>query len=58
MVVGYRTFAGEFCIVNGEFSYLQCLINTLIYLQTDTLKFGFFEPPGEKNLGSVHHQEV
>ena len=26
---GPWTFAGEICIVNGEFSYLECLINTL-----------------------------
>ena len=25
---------------------------------TDTLKFGFFEPPGQKNLGPVYYQEV
>ena len=27
--MGYRTLAGEFCVVNGEFSDLQCLMNNL-----------------------------
>ena len=49
MVVGYRTFAGEFCIVNNKHPDL---------FTTDTLKFGFFEPPGQKNLGPVYYQEV
>ena len=26
-MVGYQTFAGEFCVVNGEFSDLQSLAN-------------------------------
>ena len=29
IVKGYLLLAGEFCIVNGEFSDLQCLMNTL-----------------------------
>ena len=29
IVLGPWTFAGEICIVKGEFSYLECLINTL-----------------------------
>ena len=29
IAIGFRTFAGEFCLVNGEFSNLQCLMNTL-----------------------------
>ena len=28
-VIGYQMFAGELCIVNGEFSNLWCLMNTL-----------------------------
>ena len=30
IVIGYRTFAGEFCVVNGEFSDLRCLMNTAL----------------------------
>ena len=29
IVIGYLTLAGDFCVVNGEFSNLWCLINTL-----------------------------
>ena len=29
IVIGYQMFAGEFCLVNGEFFNLQCLMNTL-----------------------------
>ena len=29
IVTGYRTLAGEFCVVNVEFSHLQCLMNAL-----------------------------
>ena len=29
VVIGYRTLAGEFCVVNGEFSDLRCLMNNL-----------------------------
>ena len=29
IVIGYRALDGEFCEVNGEFSHLQCLMNTL-----------------------------
>ena len=29
IVILYRMFAGESCLVNGELSVLQCLINTL-----------------------------
>ena len=29
MVLGYGMLTGEFCIVNREFSDLQCLMNTL-----------------------------
>ena len=29
MALGYGMLAGEFCIVNREFSDLQCLMNTL-----------------------------
>ena len=32
IVIGYRTLAREFCIVNGESSDLQCLMNTLFML--------------------------
>ena len=28
--ISYRMLVGEFCIVNGEFSNLQCLMNTLL----------------------------
>ena len=28
VALGYRTFAGKFCIANKEFSDLQCLMNT------------------------------
>ena len=28
-VIGYRTFAGEPCVVNGKFSVLRCRVNTL-----------------------------
>ena len=30
IVRGYQTLAGEFCVVNGEFSNVQCLINILL----------------------------
>ena len=30
LVIDYRTLTGEFCTVNGELSYLRCLMNTLI----------------------------
>ena len=26
----YQTLAGEFCLVNGEFSDLRCLMNILV----------------------------
>ena len=29
IVIGYHTLAGEFCVVNGDFSDLRCLMNTL-----------------------------
>ena len=29
IVIGYHTLAGEFCVVNGYFSHLHCLMNTL-----------------------------
>ena len=29
IVIGYHTLAGEFCVVNGYFSNLRCLMNTL-----------------------------
>ena len=29
LALGYLMLAGEFCIVNREFSDLQCLMNTL-----------------------------
>ena len=29
IVIGYRMFDGELCIVNGEFPDLRCLMNTL-----------------------------
>ena len=29
--IGYRTSAGEFCVVNREFSDLRCLLNTLTH---------------------------
>ena len=29
IVIGYRTFVGELCIVNGEFPDLRCQMNTL-----------------------------
>ena len=29
IVIGYHTLAEEFCVVNGEFSNLRCLMNTL-----------------------------
>ena len=29
IVIGYHTLAGEFCVVNGDFSNLRCLMNTL-----------------------------
>ena len=29
IVIGYGLLAGEFCVVNGEFSDLWCLMNTL-----------------------------
>ena len=29
IVIGYGFLAGEFCVVNGEFSNLWCLMNTL-----------------------------
>ena len=29
IVRAYQTLAGEFCVVNGEFSDLRCLMNTL-----------------------------
>ena len=29
IVTGYQTLAGEFFIVNGEFSDFRCLMNTL-----------------------------
>ena len=29
IVIGYHTLAGEFCVVNGDFSNLCCLMNTL-----------------------------
>ena len=28
IVIGYHTLAGEFCVVNGDFSNLCCLMNT------------------------------
>ena len=30
IVIGYRTLAREFCVVNGECSDLCCLLNTLM----------------------------
>ena len=27
IVIGYRTFAGESCVINGELSDLRCLMN-------------------------------
>ena len=32
MVIGYQALAGEFCSVNGGFSRLRCLMNTLYSL--------------------------
>ena len=32
MVICYQALAGEFCSVNGGFSCLQCLMNTLYSL--------------------------
>ena len=29
IVIGYRTFAGVSCVVNGEFSDLRCRMNNL-----------------------------
>ena len=29
IVIAYQTLTREFCVVNGEFSDLQCLMNTL-----------------------------
>ena len=29
IVIGYHTLAGDFCVVNGYFSNLRCLMNTL-----------------------------
>ena len=29
IVIGYRTFAGELCVINKEFSDLRCRMNTL-----------------------------
>jgi len=29
IVIGYRTFAGELSVINGEFSDLRCRMNTL-----------------------------
>ena len=29
IVTGYRTFARELCVVNGESSDLRCLMNTM-----------------------------
>ena len=29
IVIGYRMLAGEFCVVNEDFSNLWCLMNTL-----------------------------
>ena len=29
IVIGYRTFTGELCVVDGEFSDLRCRMNTL-----------------------------
>ena len=37
IVRAYQTLAGEFCIVNGEFSDLRCLMNTLHYIITRLL---------------------
>ena len=32
IAIGYRTFAGELCVVNGEFSDLRCRMNILYKL--------------------------
>ena len=32
MVIGYQALSGEFCSVNGGFSRLRCLMNTLYSL--------------------------
>ena len=29
IIAGYHTLAGEFCVENGEFSDLGCLMNTM-----------------------------
>ena len=35
--VGFRAFAGELCVVNREFSNLQCLMNILPWDEFDTV---------------------
>ena len=37
MFIVYRTLAGEFCVLNGEFSDLRCLKNSLYTLGVITL---------------------
>ena len=38
IVRGYQTLAGEFCVVNVEFSNVQCLINILLDKSTHHIK--------------------
>ena len=38
IVRGYQTLAGEFCVVNGEFSNVQYLINILLDKSTHHIK--------------------
>ena len=38
IVIGYRKFTGELCVVNGEFSDLRCRMNTLIKEIDDLLE--------------------
>ena len=47
IVIGYQTWAGEFCVTNREFSGLRCLLNTLIQsriLMRETSLFLTFSP--------------
>ena len=41
IVRGYQTLVGKFCVVNGEFSDLRCLMNILVNLQNTLLQKRF-----------------